>query len=301
MIIPMLDCQASLQTFKHAFVSKDVLFVIVGMLEEPLSHVGVARSEDDNFCIELCLTLLRNVLSIRDPPPGAVKSPGDQYTEMHGQLLALLQDTLLLDILLLLAQDVHARENASLNLLLVEIFHSIVRDHDPTAVVTECRGKVKQDVTGGPTKQPSQRKGPGGSLTALLAREKTARGSVSGQMHRYMSCWASGVVQASARVVLDQVHILADGREKNSDPHEIDIEHALRLTWELKRDDAGGEPSSCGYMTATQPLALFRKYRGVRWSLYVELDDPRVVVPGRTFGVFRLSGSTRLLKMGWCR
>lgn len=32
--------------------------------------------------------------------------------------------------------------------------------------------------------------------------------------------------------------------------------------------------------------------RGERWRLYVELDDhPRVVVPGRTFGVVRLSGT----------
>lgn len=151
------------------------------MLEDPLSHVGVARSEDDNFAIELCLTLLRNVLNIKDPTPGMVVSLGDQYAEMHEQLLVLFQDTLVLDVLLLLAQDVHARENAKLNLLLVEILHGIVRDQEPSAVVAvrRTRDAYKEAVS-----QPSQPKNSGGILTSVLAKEKTMRGLVASQMHR---------------------------------------------------------------------------------------------------------------------
>lgn len=181
--------QASLHAFKHAFISRDVLSVIVGMLEEPLSHVGVTRTEEDNFSIELCLTLLRNVLNIKDPAPGMVTSLGDHYVQMHEQLVALLQDALLLDILLLLAQDVHARENAKLNLLLVEIFHSTIRDQEPSAIISAHRAKVQRGAAGNRNQnrskeQPSSAPKSNGSLLGVLAKEKNMRGNISGQMHR---------------------------------------------------------------------------------------------------------------------
>lgn len=177
--------QASLYAFKRAFISKDVLSVIVGMLEEPLSHVGVIRTEVDNFSIELCLTLLRNILNIKDPTPGMVTSLGDHYVQMHEQLVELMQDALLLDILLLLAQDVHARENAKLNLLLVEIFHCVIRDQEPGAVIAVHRAKGQRDATGkGSNAKPSSAPKPKASLLGVLAKERAMRGNVSGQMHR---------------------------------------------------------------------------------------------------------------------
>lgn len=180
----VLCTQASLHAFKRAFISKNVLSVIVGMLEEPLGHIGVARTEEDNFSIELCLTLLRNVLNIKDPTPGMVTSLGDHYAQMHEQILALFQDALLLDILLLLAQDVHARENAKLNLLLVEIFHCVIRDQEPGAVIAAHRARVQRDACKLTKNGPSPTSKSGGSLSTVLAREKDIRGLVSGQMHR---------------------------------------------------------------------------------------------------------------------
>lgn len=178
--------QASLQGFKRAFISKDVLGVVMGMLEEPLTHVGVARSEDDNFSIELCLTLLRNVLSIKDPTPGSLAtSTGDQLIEMHEELLVLLQETLMLDVLLLLAQDVHARENAKLNLLLVEIFHSIVGQQEPSSTIAANRERARKTSCAREAGRPSQSTKSRGSLTSVLAREKLSRELVSGQMHRW--------------------------------------------------------------------------------------------------------------------
>lgn len=176
--------QAALHAFKRAFSSKDVLSVVVGMLEEPLSHTGVARTDADNFSIELCLTLLRNVLNIQDPTPGMATSLGDHYTQMHEQLVALFKDALLLDILLLLAQDVHARENAKLNLLLVEIFHFIIRDQEPGAIIAVHRLQAKRGASKGSAGLPSPARQSGGSLMSVLAKEKTKRGLGAGQMHR---------------------------------------------------------------------------------------------------------------------
>lgn len=154
------------------------------MLEEPLSHTGVARTDDDNFSIELCLTLLRNVLNIQDPAPGMATSLGDHYTQMHEQLVALFKDALLLDILLLLAQDVHARENAKLNLLLVEIFHCIIRDQEPGAVIAVHRLQEQREAFKGGSGGPSPARQSGGSLMSVLVKEKTKRGLGAGQMHR---------------------------------------------------------------------------------------------------------------------
>ncbi|CAM9634093.1 unnamed protein product [Ectocarpus sp. 13 AM-2016] len=175
--------QAALHAFKRAFISKDVLSVVVGMLEEPLSHTGVARTDADNFSIELCLTLLRNVLNIQDPTPGMATSLGDHYTQMHEQLVALFKDALLLDILLLLAQDVHARENAKLNLLLVEIFHFIIRDQEPGAIIAVHRLQAQRGASKGSAGLPSPARQSGGSLMSVLAKEKTKRGLGAGQMH----------------------------------------------------------------------------------------------------------------------
>lgn len=176
--------QAALHAFKRAFISLDVLSVVVGMLEEPLSHTGVARTDEDNFSIELCLTLLRNVLNIEDPSPGMATSLGDHYTQMHEQLVAMFKDALLLDILLLLAQDVHARENAKLNLLLVEIFHFIIRDQEPGAVIATYRLQAQREAFKGGNGGPSPARQSGGSLTSVLVKEKTKRGLGAGQMHR---------------------------------------------------------------------------------------------------------------------
>lgn len=180
------SAQAALHAFKRAFISKDVLSVIVGTLEEPLSHTGVARTEEDNFSVELCLTLLRNVLNIQDPNPGMVSSLGDHYAQMHEQLVVLFQDALLLDILLLLAQDVHARENAKLNLLLVEIFHFVIRDQDPGAVIAAHRAQIKGHAAKGAKGGTSPVEQTGGSLMSVLAKEKSKRGLVAGQMHRFV-------------------------------------------------------------------------------------------------------------------
>ncbi|CAB1099608.1 unnamed protein product [Ectocarpus sp. CCAP 1310/34] len=182
--------QAALHAFKRAFISKDVLSVVVGMLEEPLSHTGVARTDADNFSIELCLTLLRNVLNIQDPTPCMATSLGDHYTQMHEQLVALFKDALLLDILLLLAQDVHARENAKLNLLLVEIFHFIIRDQEPGAIIAVHRLQAQREASKGSAGLPSPARQSGGSLMSVLAKEKTKRGLGAGQMHSHKAILA---------------------------------------------------------------------------------------------------------------
>lgn len=182
--VPPIYGQAARHAFKRAFISKDVLSVIVGMLEEPLSHTGVARTDDDKHSIELCLTLLRNVLNIQDPTPGLVTSLGDHYAQMHEQLVALFQDALLLDILLLLAQDVHAKENAKLNLLLVDIFHCIIRDQEPGAVIAVHRSKVQRGACKGPAGGPSPTRHAGSSLMSVLAKEKSKRELGAGRMHR---------------------------------------------------------------------------------------------------------------------
>lgn len=174
------------------------------MLEEPLNHIGVTRTEDDNFSIELCLTLLRNVLNIKDPTPGMVTSLGDHYVQMHEQVVELMQDALLLDILLLLAQDVHARENAKLNLLLVEIFHCVIRDQEPGAVIAVHRAKVQKGAIGkGSHVRPSSAPNPKGSLLGVLAKEKTMRGNVSGQMHRCVLAMAENLVLYEASLSVD--------------------------------------------------------------------------------------------------
>ena len=62
---PLQDIEMrDLVKHKEAFLSQEVLGIFVSMLEEPLSHDGFDRTEDDNMLIELILTLFRNLLHV---------------------------------------------------------------------------------------------------------------------------------------------------------------------------------------------------------------------------------------------
>ncbi|KAG5176771.1 hypothetical protein JKP88DRAFT_334503 [Tribonema minus] len=118
----------ALRGVKRAFASRSVASVLVGALEGPLGRTGGRagqRTEADAFLIELTLTLLRNVLAVRDDATGAITGQGD-----HQLLLSALASEFVLDILLVLAQGIGERDNAKLNLLLLDILDSIFRGQD---------------------------------------------------------------------------------------------------------------------------------------------------------------------------
>jgi timeless len=122
--------------YKEAFLSNDILAIFVAMLEEPLSHNGFDRTDDDNMLIELVLTLFRNLLHVPNPAYSSV-SGGEHLTHLQEDFIVLLKEEFVLDTVLLLAQLVEDEANRDWNLLLLELFYLLFRGQSPEMVANE--------------------------------------------------------------------------------------------------------------------------------------------------------------------
>jgi timeless len=136
-----------------------ILSIFVSLLAEPLSKTGTARTDHDHLAIELVLHLFRNLLSA-EPLLQSTAEQSCRDQQLHNELIALLEQELVLEILLVLSADLEARENAPYNLLVLELVHHLLRGQDPTAVA-QGKGSVASSV-------PDR-----ASIQQLLAREKT--------------------------------------------------------------------------------------------------------------------------------
>ena len=122
--------------YKEAFLSQDVLGIFVSMLEEPLSHDGFDRTEDDNMLIELLLTLFRNLLHVPNAEYSNTSS-GEHLTHLQEDFIILLHKELVLETVLLLAQLIENEANREWNLLLLELFYLLFRGQSPLSIANE--------------------------------------------------------------------------------------------------------------------------------------------------------------------
>ena len=80
---------------KRAFVDTNVFSVLLSVLEEPLSHVGSRRTDEDSQIIELVLTLIRNLLAAGDTF-GEVTAPQRAAArQVHNELIVLMSGEIL--------------------------------------------------------------------------------------------------------------------------------------------------------------------------------------------------------------
>jgi timeless len=135
------------------------LSIFVSLLAEPLSKTQ--RSDTDHLTIELVLHLFRNLLNA-DFILKASTETSQKSAQLHHELICLFEKELVLEILLVIAQDMESRENAQYNLLLMELLNHLLRNQDPTAVARSSSG---QPASTSKSKMFE-------SLTAQLQREK---------------------------------------------------------------------------------------------------------------------------------
>ena len=104
-----------------------LMSIFTSLLAEPLSKTGSSRTSADHLTIELVLHLIRNLLSIS--PLNTFGSPEkSQYaSQLHRELLIVLQEEMVLDVLVCVGQEVERRENSGYNLLLMEILSCLLR------------------------------------------------------------------------------------------------------------------------------------------------------------------------------
>jgi len=190
------------------------LSVFVALLAEPLSRTGTSRTDADHLAIELVLHLVCNLLRA-EPLLVHGRERALQAKHIHHDFVALLERELVLDIVLVVASDLEARENAPYNLLLLELVHHLFRDNDPTAVARGASSAVTATAaaaSGGnitTTRAPkassqllraAARKDPPivrgstrhGHFAGTLAVVATAGGGGAGLPHRYVSAACLG-------------------------------------------------------------------------------------------------------------
>jgi timeless len=141
-----------------------LLSIFVSLLAEPLSHAGnssTSRTDADHLTIELVLHLFRNLLSI----DALVVDPSHRSQHLHNDLIVLLEQEMVLEILLVLAADLEARENRPYNLMVMELVHHLLKHHDPTAVARASLANSSSSTQEATKIQP-------GRLKEGLLREK---------------------------------------------------------------------------------------------------------------------------------
>jgi timeless len=120
-------CQLGRSTTPHGLCA-----ILVGLLAEPFSRVGNARTDADHLTIELVLYLFRNLL-LAEPlgPSGGGLSRSHAAQDLHCELVTGLGQELVLEIVYVVCADIEQRENNSYNLLLMEFIQLLFKHHDP--------------------------------------------------------------------------------------------------------------------------------------------------------------------------
>ncbi|KAL0032107.1 hypothetical protein WJX77_005423 [Trebouxia sp. C0004] len=114
-----------MQLVKEAFMEKDAMAVIVGLVAEPLSR-HPRMTEADGLIVQLIITFIRNLLTIPDRAATA-GSGGDHRTRLCQALLIRMFDDNVMELLLVIAQHAHAKPFRTEAPLLMEIFQQVFK------------------------------------------------------------------------------------------------------------------------------------------------------------------------------
>ncbi|CAK4677111.1 hypothetical protein LEN26_005896 [Aphanomyces euteiches] len=124
-----------LRGYKHAFLQKGIIRILMSILVDPLSREGSARTSHDYLNMELVLTLFRNLLAIPNEDIRLVTSATNHLARLQEDLIAVLHEENVFDMLLLFAEDIDAAENREWNLLVMEMFDLVLQTTTPKKLV----------------------------------------------------------------------------------------------------------------------------------------------------------------------
>lgn len=144
-----------------------LLSVFVSLLADPLSRTGSSRTDADHLTIELVLHLFRNLLSAEPIMKGSAEN-SHRAAVLHQELIGLFERELVLDVLLVLSQEMEARENAQYNLLLMEILHHLFRGQDPILVAESPKRRSGGSAPSTRSLNQQQRSKGGGAVDAQM-------------------------------------------------------------------------------------------------------------------------------------
>ncbi|KAF2073557.1 hypothetical protein CYY_005142 [Polysphondylium violaceum] len=203
-------------TYKESLLSKELFHNLLSLLREPMTNIAMSNgnSEDQAF-IELILTLIKNILQIKDPL--STKSIDKEYLcTMHNDLILLLEETHILELFLVLAQNISTnktlRNNLIYSFLLLEIFALLLKNDNPDKIWKTVEkedidsGKVKSTASTTTTTQGSEE---ADSLMNLYQREKmltmnNRNRNISSSRSRFIGTFVSVNKDDGSKKVINQ-------------------------------------------------------------------------------------------------
>jgi hypothetical protein len=184
---------ANLQSCKRAFADKEVLAALARWVAAPLGVAPAERSDGERDAIELFVTLCRNLFRIPDPADDVF---------LHDRLVEAMQESALLDVLVVMASQVNMDEkHLSYALLLLESVHFLFRGLQPEDLYGERVSHVEE------SRGDAARAGISRALQQQLDEERQQRAQMlkhAPSRHTFfggMLLVRSGVSGADARLV----------------------------------------------------------------------------------------------------
>ncbi|KAG6610503.1 DNA topoisomerase I-interacting protein [Phytophthora cinnamomi] len=176
-----------LRQYKHEFLRRGVVPIMMAILVEPLARRGSARTAQDFLNMEIVLTLIRNLLAIPNEDPRFVTSTTSYFSHLQEDLICTLHEENVYEMILLFAQDIDSPENREWNLLIMEMIDLTLDCSQPKSVVAYAKKQLTGETAKGAGGQPAANSTPvggprpsrnvapaGGGLLAKLNSEKKA-------------------------------------------------------------------------------------------------------------------------------
>ena len=137
-----------LRQYKHEFLRRQVVPILMAVVVEPLARTGAARTATDYLNMEIVLMLLRNLLAIPNEDMRYVTSTTAHLSRLQEDLIATLHEESVYEMLLLFAQDIDSAEHREWNLLIMEMLDLTLDCSQPQAVAAYAKKRLAEDARG---------------------------------------------------------------------------------------------------------------------------------------------------------
>ncbi|TDH68597.1 hypothetical protein CCR75_003584 [Bremia lactucae] len=141
-----------LRQYKHEFLRCGVISILMTMLVDPLSRGG-ARADQDYLCMELALTLIRNLLAVPNEDLSYVTSTTSYYNHLQEDLVHSLHEESVYEMVLLFSQDIDSAEHRDWNLLIMEIICLTLECSQPDFVAAFAKKQLAREQSKRPDGQ----------------------------------------------------------------------------------------------------------------------------------------------------